>query len=90
MTIRTLRVAPEAILDLLKAITRGNEIVIAGEPIPAEAALGNPRFDETSRTFEFDVVARFPERDSSPIAFEYAVRYGADLGAPRALAEPTP
>lgn len=90
MTTRTLRVAPDALLELMKAITAGREIVLAGESIPAEAALGRVNFDDASRTFEIDVVARWPQdvRDAD-VDFQFSVRHGPDLGAPRALGEST-
>lgn len=88
MTIRTLRVAPEAVLELVKAITAGKEIVLSGEEIPAEAALGRVTFNDAARVFEIDVVARWP-KDARPddVDFKFAVRHGPDLGAPRALGE---
>lgn len=86
MSIRTLRVTPEAVIDLLKSITQGHELVLAGESIPAEAAVGSVGYDSISRTFVIEVVARFGDVEGPNVAFEYAPRIGPNLGRPRALA----
>lgn len=88
---RTLHVHADALVSLLKAISAGKDIKLAGAPIPSEAAISGVSFDEETHTLDVRLVSRWPD-DQSPDAFAYAVSYGGsgtagDWGAPRALAE---
>lgn len=89
--IRTLHVSPEALLDLLKAVSAGKELQPCGATIPPEAGLAGVSYDPERRIFEIGIASRWPD-DNPAVEFRYRVRHAnsgtnGDWGMPRVLAE---
>lgn len=77
---RTLRVTPDGLVKLLKAVSVGQGVAIATEGIPEGAAIAGVIWNDTDRVLELELVygPRWPNDATGPIEFKYARRYRTD------------